>query len=125
MGLTPLHNAVSNENAPLIDYLIQMKADLEAPTITGETPIFLAGMYGIGEAVRTLVAARADVNCHNSNGSTPFHFATKYQQYDVAAFLVSKGAKSPCDARGCRKCRLQITQARRHLAKMRDAINAR
>jgi hypothetical protein len=42
----------------------------------GATPLHWAAFKGQNDAVRLLLANRADVNARNNNGSTPLHWGT-------------------------------------------------
>jgi hypothetical protein len=51
---------------------------------------------------------------HACTGGTPAHA-------DVAAYLVSKGAKGVCSDAKCMKCKLLVKQARRRLARQAES----
>ena len=51
---------------------------------------------------------------HACTGGTPAHA-------DVAAYLVSKGAKGVCNDPKCMKCKLLVKQARRRLARQAES----
>merc|ERR1719343_1788199 len=124
--LSPLHHAAVNNYADAADWLIRHSASLEAKVITGETPLMLAAQFGSGEVVRTLVAARANVNHRLSTGVNVFHFAVKTEHNDIAAYLSAKGARPACGERSsCTKCRLLQKMSLRRLERMRAGIRQR
>lgn len=58
-ALTPLHYAISRHRYDILDALIELGADLEAPDAAGETALTVAMLRGDQEAARRLLAAGA------------------------------------------------------------------
>jgi ankyrin repeat protein len=58
----------------------------------GMTALLFAARQGVLDAVRTLIAAGADVNRADPDGISPLIMAIINAHYDVAALLVEKGA---------------------------------
>jgi ankyrin repeat protein len=58
-GLTPIHFCMSRKRYDILDLLIELGADLEAPDKTGQTALAVAMLRGDREAMRILHAAGA------------------------------------------------------------------
>lgn len=59
----------------MVKFLLTAGADVAFQNFLGETALHMAVLRGHLEIVKTSLAARADVNKANSNGSTPWHIA--------------------------------------------------
>jgi ankyrin repeat protein len=59
---------------------------------SGENPLAAAVKQGNVEAVRALIASRADVNVRSGDGSTPLLWAAHHADVEVARVLVTSGA---------------------------------
>ncbi|MHC4926885.1 MAG: ankyrin repeat domain-containing protein [Planctomycetota bacterium] len=90
MGEYPLHLAYNSPKLTTI--LIQQKADTEARTRKGYTPLTYAIMKGKMETVKVLVENGADVNARTYGGLTPLHFATWDGKTEMMSLLVENGA---------------------------------
>jgi ankyrin repeat protein len=51
MGLTPLHHAVHNQNAEMVELLLKNGADCDAPTKKGDTALRIALREGYSQSV--------------------------------------------------------------------------
>jgi ankyrin repeat protein/catechol 2,3-dioxygenase-like lactoylglutathione lyase family enzyme len=58
-GLTPLHFAMQRKRYDVLDLLLELGADVEAPDAAGRTPLAVAMLHGDREAMRRLHAAGA------------------------------------------------------------------
>lgn len=58
----------------------------------GQTPLTLAVMNNKIEAVKTLIAAGADVNFAAMNGKKPLSIAEEYDYYKIESALRKAGA---------------------------------
>lgn len=75
-GVTAMHWAAWYDNAPAIDFLAEMGADIEAKADEGATPFHVSAQTaGNLTAIRALWWHKADVNARKSNGDTPLHVA--------------------------------------------------
>jgi ankyrin repeat protein len=106
-GATPLLLAAEVNNLDAVKALVDGGADPLIPTDQGTTPLILAAGAGTDvlrprspeeramavETVKYLVEHGADVNAAGQFGWTALHAAAYQGLNDVAAFLVSKGAK--------------------------------
>ena len=78
---------------PIVQYLIDQGADVNAKDDTGNTPLHRAAANGNNEAVKFLVSRGADVNAKSSNSGTPLHLAALLNSdVETVKFLVSMGA---------------------------------
>ena len=98
-GFAALHVAAGWGQWGLIRDLVAAGADLEARTVKGLTPLWMAmdpGIWGVCDlrTVRELVAMGADVNAVNRNGDTlQAATATGFSE-EVERFLLEAGADS-------------------------------
>jgi ankyrin repeat protein len=106
-GATPLLLAAEVNNLDAVKALVDAGADPAIPTDQGTTPLIMAAGAGTDvlrprapeervmavETAKYLVEHGADVNAAGQFGWTALHAAAYQGLNDVAAFLVSKGAK--------------------------------
>lgn len=101
-GMPMLMVAMQEKSAKTMDYLINAKGiNLEAPNVTGETPLMFAALYGYLPEVKTLVIDKqVDVNMPKHQWG-PLHYACTNGHLSVAEFLIARGAQvdalSPSD----------------------------
>jgi uncharacterized protein len=79
-GWTPLHYAASGGHVPVIQYLLENSAFIDAESPNGTTPLMMAAMYGSPEAVKALIQAGADPTLKNQLGLTALDFAVRGQR---------------------------------------------
>jgi ankyrin repeat protein len=103
-GQTALMWAAAEGNAEVVKELIRAGADLHARLDSGFTPLLFAVREGKTEAVKALLEAGADVNesirpAHRFTGgkapragTTALHMAVDNAHYELAAWLLDKGA---------------------------------
>ena len=70
-GMTPLHHAALTDDADLICSRADNRADVNARTWSGQTPLWLASNCGRRIAVRALLELGADPNIRCSEGYSP------------------------------------------------------
>src|SRR5580658_3250512 len=120
-GQTALMFAAAEKHAPVVQLLIQHGADVNARSGLfdftqlkakagsvpmnfprgGFTALLFAAREGDLESGQTLVAAKADVNQGDPDGSTPLIEAIINFHFDFAAFLLDHGADpNACDGKG-------------------------
>ena len=91
-GWTLLHLASYYQYPPLVEYLIQRKANVNAPTAkhsdqcmayskipAGSTPLIIAAYYGQADIIDILVRSGADRNLKNAEGYTALMYARKFE----------------------------------------------
>lgn len=87
-GATPLHDAALNGNPEVIAALLKHGAEIDAvDTDTQSTPLHYAASMDRLDAVKTLVAHRANRQLKNSEGLNARQIAARNSFADVADFL--------------------------------------
>ena len=76
-GWTPLHYAATGGHVPVIEFLLEHSAYIDAESPNGTTPLMMAAMYGSPEAVKHLIQAGADLQIKNGANMTALDFALK------------------------------------------------
>ena len=76
-GWTPLHYAATGGHVPVIEYLLDNSAYIDAESPNGTTPLMMAAMYGSPEAVKHLIQAGADLNIQNGAHMTALDFSQR------------------------------------------------
>ncbi len=87
-----MHYAARSGHAAAISALIQAKADKEAKTINGITPLHNAARSGHAAAISALIQAKADKEAKTINGMTPLHVAASKGQTAAISALIQAGA---------------------------------
>ena len=89
-GRTPLHWSAEHGHKAVVDLLLFKKADVNAKTNNGMTPLLVAtGVWCQKAAVELLLANQADVNAKSNDGTTPLHHAALHGYKDVAELLLA------------------------------------
>jgi ankyrin repeat protein len=82
-SLSPLHAAVNNQdNGRIFELLLRYGADINVLDKEGNTPLHLAVYQCTCEAMKFLMAHKANGRVANDDGMTPLHLAVKFN--DVA-----------------------------------------
>ena len=95
-GVSPLHHAVKQNQAVIVDFLLQNKASINE--LDGcETSLHLACKRGNLNIFRSLIEAGADVNKANRFGNTPLHILSQansgcLNREEMASRLLEQGA---------------------------------
>lgn len=97
---TALHRAVYNGDHNLLQFLLEQRADVNAQTNDGQTPLHTAVICNHLEAVSDLLAAHADPNIGTDQGMTPLHWAVLRDRRQIAALLLQAGAEQRPDRNG-------------------------
>lgn len=92
--------AISEEHAEVARVLLEYKADVNAKSKSGYTPLHFAARQGDLESARMLVKAGADVNAKDRRKVGPLLTATVRGNVDLAIFLLQHGADANADATG-------------------------
>jgi ankyrin repeat protein len=79
-GWTALHYAATGGHVPIVEFLLDESAYIDAESPNGTTPLMMAAMYGSPEAVKFLIQAGADLTLKNQLGMTALDFAVRGQR---------------------------------------------
>ena len=86
-GWTALHYAATGGHVPVIAYLLDEHAYIDAESPNGTTPLMMAARYGSPEAVKHLIQAGADVRLKNQLGLTALDFAVAGQRQNAQELI--------------------------------------
>jgi len=115
-GQDALMWAAAENNAGAVTALIEAGADPNARSTGGSfTPLLFAVRGGHIEASRALVDAGVDVNQALTDGTSALVVAAMNAHYELAGFLLDRGANPNADAQGWTALH-QIAWSRRHNA---------
>lgn len=93
-GWTPLHYAATNGHSPVIRFLLEKSAYIDAEAPSGTTPLMMAAHYGTPQAVKLLLDEGADPMLKNLQGLTAIDFANRANRKEsadlIAAFIRSR-----------------------------------
>jgi ankyrin repeat protein len=92
-GWTPLHYASFNGSTPVVKYLLDSRADIDARAPNGATPLMFAARGGHLETAKLLIWQVADVNAESDRGETALMWALQGKNTDIAKLLQQAGAK--------------------------------
>lgn len=90
--LTPLHEAVRDDDLEKFEEQMSLQADVNAQDENGLTPLHYACANGDIKYVRMLLASNADLNLEDNRGETPLHYAAINCYAEIAALLLERGA---------------------------------
>ncbi|XP_062396654.1 dynein axonemal heavy chain 12 [Sardina pilchardus] len=99
-GWLPIHEAAAQEEKRILEitYAASFQGAGESRTPTGETPLFLAVVYGHKRNAVFLLQNGSNPDSQNEDGDSPLVAAIKNDQYDMVALLLHYDAK--VDQRG-------------------------
>jgi ankyrin repeat protein len=86
-GWTPLHYAATGGHVPIVEFLLDESAYIDAESPNGTTPLMMAAMYGSPEAVKVLIQAGADLTLKNHLGMTALDFAVRGQRANARELI--------------------------------------
>lgn len=123
-GRTLLHGAAAAGSLTIVELLLGLGADPDAPDGGGHTPLYSVGnecgVAGAERVVRALVQAGADVNAHDGvKHCTPLHMAARRGNTEVARALLDCGADIEArDSAGETPLRRSVNCAKVEVAKL-------
>lgn len=94
-GATPLHVAVSSNNAAVAAALLDAGADIDAIDDAGRTPLHVAAVNGWRDSVELLVARRATIIVRDAGDKLPADLAEDHGHTEIARLLRNAAAKGP------------------------------
>ena len=99
---TAIHLAAIEGHADIVEILVHLTDNPNAPLADGNTPIWLAATYGHLDIVKQLAAFTETPNAPNHYGDTPQHDAVWDDHLDIVKFLVeSSDDPNPPNDIGC------------------------
>ncbi|XP_033227086.1 tyrosine-protein kinase Shark isoform X2 [Belonocnema kinseyi] len=88
-----LHRATIQQNYTIVSELLKCGyRNLEAKNQHGQTAVHLAAMQGVDEILKKLIESKASVNCRDSAGYTPLHYACQSNFPNTVRILILGGA---------------------------------
>ena len=91
-SFTALHRAAYNDDAALVAFLLERRAEVDARTRSGQTPLHLAVQLNHPAIVALLLSGAADPNAATDLGLTPLHYAVILDRRAVGQALLAAGA---------------------------------
>lgn len=91
-GFTPLILAVYNDNAPVVQFLLEKGAKVDRPDLSGNSALMGVCFKGYKNITKMLIDAGVDVNQRNSNGATALTFAATFGHLEITEMLLKNGA---------------------------------
>jgi ankyrin repeat protein len=90
---SPLHLAVFMKLKNIVNYLLELGADVNSTDANGNSILWTAVMWyrdQNGYFIEKLINSRADTNLKNSNGISAFSLAQSFSNSDVIKFFENK-----------------------------------
>ena len=90
-GRTPLNQAVTYKHTNVVEYLINIGADINQLDKYGESPVGMAIRYKDYTVTKMLIDAGANVNISEKNGKKPIHFSVDMELMEITKLLIATG----------------------------------
>lgn len=119
-----LQAALKVKNAQVVQDMIKHKADLNAFSMHGYTPLMMASMSGCAQSVSSLIAAGVDVNLTNKKGQSALWLAASNGHADVVKILAKSGADLNMEDKKDGKTPLMVASEFGHLSVVSALIKA-
>ncbi|MEO7911841.1 MAG: sigma-70 family RNA polymerase sigma factor [Roseiflexaceae bacterium] len=91
-SFTALHRAAYNDDAALVAFLLERRAEVDARTRAGQTPLHLAVQLDHPTIVALLLAGAADPNTGTNLALTALHYAVVLNRRELVEALLAAGA---------------------------------
>ena len=92
MGHTPFFSAAMNNQVEVMEYLVEMGANVNEPDILNRSPLYIASLLNYKEAVKFLLERGADGNSREVQfGFTPLHAAVHEDNEKIIELLLNSG----------------------------------
>jgi len=88
---TLLH-ALTDDNIPLVKFLLENNFDIEQPNVNKQTPLHIACANGNIKVVKRLIKAKANVDAIDITENTPLHFACYFCHLEIIDILIENKA---------------------------------
>jgi len=92
-GHTPIFNAVSANQYPVVESLVKMNADIKMANIYEETPLHKAAQSGDIKVLELLLKSGASIWKNNIKGESPLSKAVSSGQIEAVKFLIKNKAE--------------------------------
>ncbi|WP_109698201.1 ankyrin repeat domain-containing protein [Chitinophaga deserti] len=99
-GLTPLHWAIAVEETLVLEKLLTLGANPDAPSAEGATPLMNAVQYNRVAHLNLLLHEGANPNATDNRGFTSLHRAAEMGHLEVLQILLKNGANKDVAAHG-------------------------
>lgn len=90
-GNTPLHLAIKENQATVVNHLLQ-ECNVNAKNLRDERPIHYAALYNCQEFTKNLIDNGASVDVKDIDGKTPLDLALTKQNLEIVEILFENGA---------------------------------
>ena len=84
-----MHLAVKEGFKDIVEYLIEMSANINSKNDHHSTALHLACVRGDTEIFRILIQKNADIEATDKNGNTPIHILAQYGYINLIKYLQS------------------------------------
>jgi len=92
-GFTPLMVAAYYGYTPVLKFLLENGANVDATDKNGWTALMYSASYDFIDSVKLLIDHKASLNIKNNKGHTALYYAEKYKYERIVKLLKEKGAK--------------------------------
>jgi len=103
-GATPFLQAALHGHLPIVQYLVDLRVDINEGDSSGDTAVMHAAGGGHLDVVKWLVENKADLKLHSKSGSTAVHRATTAGHLEVTKYLLSLPEFEDVNATTTRGC---------------------
>ena len=87
---TPLYVAVSSNEYPIIEALLERPLNIDPRTPTGETPLYKAVLMGHFKIAQLLIAQSADVSARSGGGDSMLYLASSKKHFSTSGAIIGE-----------------------------------